>query len=336
MIVTLTPNPSIDRTVTLASPLDARRRPACQLGDHRSRRQGRQHLAALTLAGVDTVALLPAPGTDPLVDRPPSRRGPVPVRPDSGAGADQPRDHRNGRHHNQDQQPGARPRRACDRRLTRSVVGIADPRPGWCWRVRCRLGCPTAGTPMSLRTRTPPAAGRGRHHRRPAGRPGRRVRRAAPDLIKPNGEELASFAGVAPKRWKPSRRATRPWPPRRRTGRPRRRRRAGHPGRRRRGAGHRAGAGRPRLPRSRRAAPSAPATPACSATSSATSRRRPRRTAAARRRLRQRGSPRFARPTSRRGRPRPRPGHYDLTVAPPDRPASCDTIESRAMTNAPT
>ena len=86
MIVTLTPNPSIDRTVTLSAPL-TRGAVHRAVGDHRAGRQGRQHRPGPQRCGVDAVAVLPASGTDPLLtplsrrDRRPQRPVPAPCGP---------------------------------------------------------------------------------------------------------------------------------------------------------------------------------------------------------------------------------------------------------------
>ncbi|ULN47912.1 1-phosphofructokinase family hexose kinase [Mycolicibacterium goodii] len=68
MIVTVTLNPSIDRTVTLAAPLT---RGAVQRVDSVSVEAGGKGInvaKALTLAGVSALAVLPAAADDPLVD----------------------------------------------------------------------------------------------------------------------------------------------------------------------------------------------------------------------------------------------------------------------------
>lgn len=67
MIVTVTPNPSIDRTVTLTHPL---RRGAVQrlaTAVNEPGGKGVNVARALTLAHVDAVAVLPAPDNDPLL-----------------------------------------------------------------------------------------------------------------------------------------------------------------------------------------------------------------------------------------------------------------------------
>lgn len=67
MIVTVTPNPSIDRTVTLASPLTrgAVHRVASVTSEPGGK--GVNVARALTSAGLSAVALLPAPADDPMV-----------------------------------------------------------------------------------------------------------------------------------------------------------------------------------------------------------------------------------------------------------------------------
>ena len=67
MIVTVTPNPSIDRTITLDSPLTrgAVHRVASVSAEPGGK--GVNVARALTLAGLDAVAVLPAPAGDPLL-----------------------------------------------------------------------------------------------------------------------------------------------------------------------------------------------------------------------------------------------------------------------------
>ena len=67
MIVTVTPNPSIDRTVALATPLTRGEVHRVTSVTTEPGGKGVNVARALTLAGVDAVALLPASGTDPLV-----------------------------------------------------------------------------------------------------------------------------------------------------------------------------------------------------------------------------------------------------------------------------
>ena len=67
MIVTVTPNPSIDRTVTLPSPLTRGAVHRVSSVTSQAGGKGVNVARALTLAGVDAVALLPAATNDPLL-----------------------------------------------------------------------------------------------------------------------------------------------------------------------------------------------------------------------------------------------------------------------------
>ena len=177
MIVTVTPNPSIDRTVTLATPLTRGAVHRVSSVTTEPGGKGVNVARALTLAGVDAVALLPASGTDPMVTALQSQRGPVPLRPDHRAGADEHRGHRNGRHHNEDQrarrQAGrGRHRRAhpLGRRQRRSRVLGGDVGIAAAWHARPLVRRRRRATrPLRLQ-------GRDRHLRRPARRPCRRIR----------------------------------------------------------------------------------------------------------------------------------------------------------------
>lgn len=68
MIVTVTPNPSIDRTVTLTAPLTRGAVHRVTSVTTEPGGKGVNVARALTLAGLEAVAVLPAPATDPLVD----------------------------------------------------------------------------------------------------------------------------------------------------------------------------------------------------------------------------------------------------------------------------
>jgi 1-phosphofructokinase len=67
VIVTVTPNPSIDRTVTLATPLTRGAVHRVSSVTTEPGGKGVNVARALTLAGLDALALLPASGADPLV-----------------------------------------------------------------------------------------------------------------------------------------------------------------------------------------------------------------------------------------------------------------------------
>src|SRR6476659_8534595 len=67
MIVTVTPNPSIDRTVTLTGPLTRGAVHRVSSVTSEPGGKGVNVARALTLAGLDAVAVLPAPANDPLM-----------------------------------------------------------------------------------------------------------------------------------------------------------------------------------------------------------------------------------------------------------------------------
>ena len=67
MIVTVTPNPSIDRTVTLTGPLTRGAVHRVSSVTTEPGGKGVNVARTLTQAGLDAVAVLPAPTTDPLV-----------------------------------------------------------------------------------------------------------------------------------------------------------------------------------------------------------------------------------------------------------------------------
>jgi 1-phosphofructokinase len=199
MIVTVTPNPSIDRTVTLSTPLT-------RGAVHRVRSvttepggKGVNVARALTLAGVDAVALLPAAGTDPLVAAlqgigVPFRCIPItsPVRTNIAV------TEMDGTT-TKINEPGARLADAAIDALTRSVVGSAEHAswvvmsgslpPGmpdsWYADVVAKLA--PYGCKVAIDTSDKPLA---------ALVDG--LDRAAPDLIKPNAEELAGVIGFSP------------------------------------------------------------------------------------------------------------------------------------------
>ncbi|PRC49760.1 1-phosphofructokinase, partial [Mycobacterium sp. ITM-2017-0098] len=67
MIVTVTPNPSIDRTVTLSSPLTRGAVHRVTSVTSQAGGKGVNVAKVLTMAGVDALAVLPAAANDPLV-----------------------------------------------------------------------------------------------------------------------------------------------------------------------------------------------------------------------------------------------------------------------------
>jgi 1-phosphofructokinase len=199
MIVTVTPNPSIDRTVTLATPLTRGTVHRVTSVTTEAGGKGVNVARALTLAGVDAVALLPASDTDPLITA--LHAAAVPIRCVTTYGAV--RTNLTITEHDGTttklNEPGASLDASTVDELTRAVVAIAESASwvvlsgslppgvpdGWYADVvatlsasPCRIAVDTSEGPL---TALVAAFGR-----------------AAPDLIKPNAEELAGVLGYSP------------------------------------------------------------------------------------------------------------------------------------------
>lgn len=199
MIVTVTPNPSLDRTITLATPLTRGAVHRVNSVTTEPGGKGVNVARALTLAGVDAVALLPASGGDPMVAAlhgigVPFRCVPIasPVRTNIAiTEMDGTTTKIN--------EPGARLDETTVDALTRSVIGNAEHAswvvlsgslpPGvpvsWYADVvaelasyDCKVAVDTSDGPLAALVAA--------------------FDRAAPDLIKPNAEELAGVIGFAP------------------------------------------------------------------------------------------------------------------------------------------
>jgi len=199
VIVTVTPNPSIDRTVTLGAPLTRGAVHRVSSVTTEPGGKGVNVARALTLAGLDAVAVLPAPCNDPLVAA--LRAGAVPfscvptaaavrtnlaiTEPDGTT--------------TKLNEPGAALLAPALDALTRSVVASAETAawvvlsgslpPGvpdhWYADVvallepyPCRVAIDTSERPLEALFDA--------------------FERAAPDLIKPNAEELAGVLGHSP------------------------------------------------------------------------------------------------------------------------------------------
>jgi 1-phosphofructokinase len=199
MILTVTPNPSIDRTVTLATPLTRGAVHRVSSVTTEPGGKGVNVARALTLAGVDALALLPAAGTDPLVmalqgSGVPFRCVPIisPVRTNIAV------TEMDGTT-TKINEPGAHLDAAAIDALTRSVIGGAEHAawvvmsgslpPGmpdtWYADVVAQLA--DFDCKVAVDTSDGPLAGL------VAG-----LDRGAPDLMKPNAEELAGVIGFSP------------------------------------------------------------------------------------------------------------------------------------------
>lgn len=198
MIVTVTANPSIDRTVTLAGELT--RGGVHRVTSVRSEPGGKgvNVARALTLAGVDTIAVLPAGAGDPilagLVDQGVSFDAvPVvhPVRTNLAITEDDGTT-------TKINEPGAALEPAEAGALAAAVLERARPGhwvvlsgslpPGLAdtWYSEMTAALRAHGCKVAVDTSDAPLAALA------AG-----LRRAAPDLVKPNAEELAGLAGVS-------------------------------------------------------------------------------------------------------------------------------------------
>jgi 1-phosphofructokinase len=196
MIVTVTPNPSIDRTVTLSAPLTRGAVHRVSSVTTEPGGKGVNVARALTLAGLDTVAVLPASGNDPLVaalhdSAVPFRCVPITELVRTNLAITEP----DGTTTKLNERGATLDATARDA-LTRSVISSAEDAPwvvlsgslppgmpdGWYAEVvallaayPCRVAIDTSEGPLAALAAS--------------------FDRAAPDLIKPNAEELAGLAG---------------------------------------------------------------------------------------------------------------------------------------------
>jgi 1-phosphofructokinase len=199
MIVTVTPNPSIDRTVTLTAPLTRGAVHRVTSVTTEPGGKGVNVARALTLAGLDAVAVLPAPATDPLVDALQASAVAFRCVPTTeGVRTNLTITEHDGTTTKLNE-PGAALDVAALDALTRTVIASADSAswvvlsgslpPGvpdsWYADVvahlapyPCRVAVDTSEAPLAALVDS--------------------LGRAAPDLIKPNAEELAGVLGFSP------------------------------------------------------------------------------------------------------------------------------------------
>ena len=198
MIVTVTPNPSIDRTVTLPARLVRGAVHRVQSVSTEPGGKGVNVARALTLAGLDTLAILPAGGRDPILSALQSCGVPFYAVPVDGAVRTNLTITESDGTTTKINEPGAVIDPAALAALTAAILDRAESArwvvlsgslpPGmpdsWYADVvarlqsfDCKVAVDTSDAPLAAL-----AAEFGR---------------AAPDLIKPNAEELAGLAGVA-------------------------------------------------------------------------------------------------------------------------------------------
>jgi 1-phosphofructokinase len=199
MIVTVTPNPSIDRTATLSAPLTRGAVHRVSSVTSEPGGKGVNVARALTLAGLDAVAVLPAPANDPLVAALTAAAVPFRCVPTSGAVRTNLAITEHDGTTTKLNEPGAALDAAALDALTRSVAASAQSAawvvlsgslpPGvpdhWYADVvallepyPCRVAIDTSDGPLAALVES--------------------FDRAAPDLIKPNAEELAGVLGYSP------------------------------------------------------------------------------------------------------------------------------------------
>ncbi|KWX60871.1 1-phosphofructokinase family hexose kinase, partial [Mycobacterium sp. NAZ190054] len=199
MIVTVTANPSIDRTVTLPSPLTRGAVHRVTSVTDQAGGKGVNVAKVLTMAGVDAVAVLPAATNDPLLNAlqtaavpyrvvtaaEPARTNLTITEPDGTT--------------TKINEPGATLDGTTLQALTDAVLGAADDAdwvvmsgslppgvpPAWYGDVvallsprRCQVAVDTSDAPLAALVGS--------------------LQRGAPDLIKPNAEELAGVLGLSP------------------------------------------------------------------------------------------------------------------------------------------
>jgi 1-phosphofructokinase len=199
MIVTVTPNPSIDRTVTLSAPLTRGAVHRVSSVTSEPGGKGVNVARALTLAGLEAVAVLPAPANDPLVAALESSAVPFRCVPTTGAVRTNLAITEHDGTTTKLNEPGAALDPAALDALTSSVVASAESASwvvlsgslppgvpdGWYADVvallapyACRVAIDTSEGPLAALVDS--------------------FDRAAPDLIKPNAEELAGVLGFSP------------------------------------------------------------------------------------------------------------------------------------------
>lgn len=199
MIVTVTPNPSIDRTVALAAPLTRGAVHRAVSVTTEAGGKGVNVARALTLAGVEAVAVLPAPVSDPMITA--LRAAPVPFRcvpTDDAVRTNLTITEHDGTTTKLNE-PGAPLDPVGVDALTHAVVAAAESAswvvlsgslpPGMPHRwyadivarlaaLPCRVAVDTSDGPLTALVES--------------------FARAAPDLVKPNAEELAGVLGLCP------------------------------------------------------------------------------------------------------------------------------------------
>lgn len=199
MIVTVTPNPSIDRTVTLGTPLTRGAVHRITSATTEPGGKGVNVARALTLAGVDAVAVLPAADTDPIVAALQTIGVAFRCVPVTGTVRTNLTITETDGTTTKLNEPGAMLDDSARNALTRAVVdaaagtswvvlsGSLPPGMPDDWYAEIVATLASAGCKVAVDT-----------SERPLDALAASFDRAAPDVIKPNAEELASLVGASP------------------------------------------------------------------------------------------------------------------------------------------
>jgi 1-phosphofructokinase len=200
VIITVTPNPSIDRTVTLSGPLTRGAVHRVSSVTSEPGGKGVNVARALTLAGLDSVAVLPAPANDPLLTALSVAAVPFHCVPTEGAVRTNLAITEHDGTTTKLNEPGAPLDAPALDAFTMAVIAAAETAswvvlsgslpPGvpdhWYAHMTallapypCRVAVDTSDGPLASLVEE--------------------LGRAAPDLIKPNAEELAGVLGYSPR-----------------------------------------------------------------------------------------------------------------------------------------
>jgi 1-phosphofructokinase len=199
VIVTVTPNPSIDRTVTLGTPLTRGAVHRITSAPTEPGGKGVNVARALTLAGVESVAVLPAADTDPIVAALQTSRVAFRCVPVTGTVRTNLTITESDGTTTKLNEPGATLDESARNALTRAVV---DAAAGASWVVLSGSlppGMPDDWYAEIVATLAPAACKVAVDtSERPLDALAASFGRAAPDVIKPNAEELAGLVGASP------------------------------------------------------------------------------------------------------------------------------------------
>jgi 1-phosphofructokinase len=199
VIVTVTPNPSIDRTVTLGTPLTRGTVHRVTSATTEPGGKGVNVARALTLAGLDAVAVLPAAHTDPIVAALQSSGVTFRCVPVTGVVRTNLAITESDGTTTKLNEPGAALDDSARRALTRAVVNAAADASWVVLSGSLPPGVPDDWYAELVAILTPSACRIAVDtSERPLDALAASFGRAAPDVIKPNAEELAGLVGASP------------------------------------------------------------------------------------------------------------------------------------------